>query len=151
MRYRPHRSVENSIWLELRAALWPETPREELAAEMPEILANPEKAVVVFAEDPSGEIVGFAEISIREGAEGCSSHPVGYVEGWFVRESHRRRGVGRGLLEFAEKWLSERGCTEIASDAEIDNELSHRAHRALGFAEVSRVVLYAKPVGSRNG
>jgi len=36
------------------------------------------------------------------------------------------------------------GLTEMASDAEIDNRVSIRAHRALGYAEEARVVGFRK-------
>jgi uncharacterized protein (TIGR02246 family) len=49
---------------------------------------------VLLAEDAAG-ILGFAEVSIRPYAEGCSTDRVGYLEGWFVRPEARRRGVGR--------------------------------------------------------
>ena len=35
-------------------------------------------------------------------------------------------------------------CVEIASDATIDNELSQRAHEALGYQVVDRCVHYRK-------
>ena len=44
----------------------------------------------------------------------------------------------------AETWAGERGYTEIASAALIDNLLSERAHRALGFLEVERTIHFRK-------
>ena len=44
----------------------------------------------------------------------------------------------------AETWAGERGYTEIASDAVIDNLLSERAHLALGFVEVERAIHFRK-------
>ena len=67
-----------------------------------------------------------------------------YVEGWWVDADARRQGVGAALVRAAEAWSRERGFTEMASDVLLDNDGSHAAHRALGFAEVERVVLYRK-------
>jgi aminoglycoside 6'-N-acetyltransferase I len=39
-------------------------------------------------------------------------------------------------------WARGRGCTEFAADALLDNEVSHAAHRALGFEEVERIVCF---------
>ena len=49
-------------------------------------------------------------------ADGCDpSHPVGYLEGWFVSESHRKTGIGKRLVEHGEAWAKAQGCKELAS------------------------------------
>lgn len=90
--------------------------------------------------------VGFAEVSLRDDAEGCSSNPVGYLEGWFVADRARGRGVGRALLEAGEAWARARGCVEFASDAETTNPSGIAAHEALGFTEVCRIVCFRRPI-----
>ena len=72
--------------------------------------------------------------------------PVGFVEGWYVREPFRNRGVGRALMRAAEEWARRQGCIEMASDALIAEEGSHRAHQALGFEVVDRCVHFRKPL-----
>ena len=67
-----------------------------------------------------------------------------YLEGWFVEPSHRGRGIGAALLSGAEERARESGCTEFASDTEIDNTAAAEAHRALGFVEAERVVCFRK-------
>jgi aminoglycoside 6'-N-acetyltransferase I len=44
----------------------------------------------------------------------------------------------------AEDWARSMGCTEMASDTQIDNHLSQRAHGAVGFKATERNVLYRK-------
>jgi len=111
---------------------------------MEEIPANPEQNVVLVAASLDDEPVGFVEVTLRDWAEGCATRPVGYIEAWYVEPEHRRSGVGRRLMDAAERWVLSRGCTEIGSDAELSNEISGRAHRALGYAEVARLVLFSK-------
>lgn len=77
-------------------------------------------------------------------AEGCVTRPVGYIEAWYVKPEQRRSGLGRQLMRAAERWVLSRRCTEVGSDAELQNEVSHEAHRALGYVEVTRLVLFAK-------
>ncbi len=144
MEIRELRPDERRSWLRLRELLWPETSRAELAGEVEEILADPERNSVLVAASPGGELVGFVEVALRDWAEGCSTRPVGYIEAWYVEPEHRRSGLGRWLIEAAEHWALSRGCTEIGSDAELGNEVSARAHRALGYAEVTRLVLFSK-------
>ena len=139
---------ENPRWLEMRQRLWPEVAREELVRDQAMILGDPERHAVFVAHEAESGLVGFVEVSFRDWAEGCAARPVGYLEGWYVEPSHRRGGIGRRLVEAAERWVLDRGCAEIGSDADLGNPASHRAHRALGFREVGREVLFAKQLKS---
>ena len=65
-------------------------------------------------------------------------------DGWWVDPDTRLHGVGAALVKAAEDWARDRGLTEMASDALITNEISHAAHRALGYAETDRVVCFLK-------
>jgi aminoglycoside 6'-N-acetyltransferase I len=71
---------------------------------------------------------------------------VGFVEGVYVAPAWRRQGVARQLFAAIGDWARARGCSELASDALIDNETSQRAHRSLGFRETERVVYFTKPL-----
>jgi aminoglycoside 6'-N-acetyltransferase I len=87
----------------------------------------------VFVAVVEGRVVGFVEVGLRSHADGCGpARPCGFIEGWYVSAEHRRRGVGRALIERAETWCREQGCTEVASDTWIDHDASQRAHAALG-------------------
>ena len=139
---RPATPADLPAWYALRVQLWPDatTPTDE--QDMRDFLAAPTWCILLAEAD--GRAVGFLETSLRDYAEGCDSEPVGYLEGWFVAEPYRRQGVGAALVRAAEAWARSRGCTEMASDAELHNLGSHRAHEALGYEEVERVVLFRK-------
>jgi aminoglycoside 6'-N-acetyltransferase I len=124
-------------------ALWDDCPAEQQVREMEEILVSDTEEVFV-AERSGGGLCGFVEAAIRSWAIGCEARPVGYVEGWYVDADTRRRGVGRALVEAAEEWARSRGCRQMASDAQIGNEISHQAHGAIGYEEVARLVLFKK-------
>jgi aminoglycoside 6'-N-acetyltransferase I len=133
----------------LRAALWPESSAEEHAQELVAILdgkgLGPLPLIELVAEESSGALLGFAEVGLRSHADGCdASRAVGYLEGWYVVESDRKRGIGRKLLHAAEDWARSQGCLEMASDALLENEVSQRAHKALGYVVVDRCVRYRK-------
>ena len=134
---------------QLLAALWPESPVEEHAGELELILAGKAPGtlplVIFVAEDKDGSLAGFLECGLRSHAESCNpSRPVGYVEGWYVAEGHRGRGIGKSLLSAAEEWARSQGCVEMASDALIDNVLSQNVHQRLGFEVVERSVHFRK-------
>jgi len=100
--------------------------------------------MVAFVAEEAGALLGFVEVSVRPYAEGCRTGRVGYLEGWFVEPGRRWRGVGRQLLAAAEEWARSQGCTELASDAEADDDASAAAHRAVGFADLGLVRCFRK-------
>lgn len=129
-------------------ALWPDAALDAHDTELARILAGEPVAtlplIILVAED-GGEVVGFCEVDLRSHADGCDpARPVVYIEGWYVAPERRGRGIGRALVDAAEAWGRTHGCTEIASDTWIDNDLSQRAHAALGFEVVDRCVHYRK-------
>jgi len=134
-------------WLELRTALWPESGAAEHRAEIDLYFARRfprDPWAVLLAEGANHVVLGFAELSTRPYAEGCLSHPVAYLEGWFVSEDARGRGAGRALIAAAERWGREQGCTELASDADPGNHASVAAHGAVGFTDAGLVRCFRK-------
>jgi putative acetyltransferase len=146
--YRP----DQDEWVRMRTALWPDDGASEHAEEVAAFFANntfrwSESLLswkIFVAERPAGGLCGFVEASIRAHVDGCSTHPVGYVEGWYVDPAVRRQGIGRKLAEAAERWAAMQGCKEMASDAHLMNTVSHAAHKALGFEETERLVHFRK-------
>lgn len=132
---RPVVDRDRSEWMRMRQALWPDC--DDLAI-------GPEPNAVFVAERESGGLGGFAEVSTRPYADRCDTSPVGYLEGWYVDPDLRRSGVGRALVEAAEKWAIEQGYTEMGSDCLIDNDISLRAHLALGYQEKERIICFCK-------
>lgn len=137
---RPLRENDIGEWFRLRKMLWDGSSEEEHKAEMMDIYEHTETQLVLIAEVGEGLLGGFLEASIRPFVEDCHSDNVGYLEGWFVEEKYRRNGIGRQLVSEAEKWARRKGATEMASDAEIGNERSLKAHQNLGYQETSRLV-----------
>lgn len=112
---------------------------------MATILVDDSQAVFVAVRDGGG-LGGFAEVSIHPHALGCETHPVGYLEGWWVDPDLRRTGLGRRLLAAAEEWARAKGCREMASDTDLGNDVSIAAHLALGYQQVGRVIPFKKPL-----
>lgn len=127
-------------WFRLRRMLWDQSSDEEHRAEMLDIFEHSETQLVIVAENSEGQLVAFLEASIRPFVEDCETDSVGYLEGWFVEPDFRQLGIGRNLVEAAESWARSKGCTEMASDSEMGNDLSLRAHQSLGYEETSRLV-----------
>lgn len=142
-RIRAREPFDDPEWLRMRQELWPDAS----AAHQIDIaawVARPDAVVLVAEREDGLRLAGFAEVGSRPFADGCETSPVAYLEGWYVDADVRRQGVGSALLRGAEAWARERGYREFASDALLENEVSHRAHQALGFSEVERAVRYRK-------
>jgi aminoglycoside 6'-N-acetyltransferase I len=132
-------------WVALRSELWPHESKADLEQQARDVLRR--EAVAFLLRDDSGAVIAMAEATVRHDyVNGCSTSPVAFLEGIYVRPAWRRRGAARQLCRAVEAWGRERGCREFASDALIDNEASHRMHEALGFAERERVVYFCKPL-----
>jgi aminoglycoside 6'-N-acetyltransferase I len=140
---RAYRDEDRAEWLRMRRTLWGGCPDEEQTLEMDEFLKS-EVDEVFFAVRPDGKLCGFLEAALRSRADGCDSSPVGYIEGWYVDPDVRLKGIGRALVDAAEAWARSKGCRQMASDAELSNNVSHQAHGALGYQEVGRGVQFKK-------
>ncbi len=141
------RSVEpgdHGEWLRMRQALWPECPIETVEAEMATILADRENQAVFVATRPTGRLGGFVEASVHPHAIGCETHPVAYLEGWYVDPDLRRTGVGSALLAAAESWARAKGYREMASDTLFDSDAGLAAHQACGYAVTGRLIHFKK-------
>lgn len=130
----------------MRVDLWPDESREDLAAGIMEFFAGRSSmpSGVLVAESDPGRLLGFAELSIRRYAEGCTTDHVAFLEGWYVVPDARQTGVGRALMRASEVWGRAQGSTEFASDALLDNSISAAAHKALGFSEVVLIRCFRK-------
>ena len=130
----------------LAIQMWESHTVGELAEEFADLLANEKAAVFLCCEDDSA--VGVAQCQLRHDyGEGTDSSPVGYPEGVFVDTQYRKRGFGKALVDACENWAKEQGCTEFASDCELDNTASLAFHLKMGFEEASRNIHFAKKIG----
>ncbi|CAM5764451.1 aminoglycoside N(6')-acetyltransferase type 1 [Labrys miyagiensis] len=129
-------------WTRMREALWPSEGLERHRQECMRMLAQPQACVAFLARVDSTS-AGFAEASLRrDHVNGCETSPVGFLEGIYVEPGWRRCGVARALVEAVRRWTLVQGCSELASDVLLDNELSQQMHNALGFEETERVVYF---------
>lgn len=143
---KPCTSVEQAGWLQLRMALWP-ADRTEHLQEMQELCAQPGRYAQFLAYSRLGEPQGLVEVALRSDyVNGTESSPVGFLEGLYVDPAFRQQGIAALLVKTAEQWARRQRCTAMASDALLENTVSHAMHRALGFEETERVVYFRKPL-----
>ncbi|HEV7233728.1 MAG TPA: GNAT family N-acetyltransferase [Sphingorhabdus sp.] len=132
-------STDHHAFLELRRGLFPDDDNE---TEVQQICAGEWGPYHILVAALDGELVGFIEFGERSYAEGCTTSPVAYIEGWYVSAAFRRRGVGKALIAACRDTARQCGYSELGSDAELTNDKSIGAHRALGFQEVGRIACF---------
>ena len=119
-------------------------PDENRGQEFLDLIRSDESAV--FLAESNGNAVAFAQCGLRhdyvEGKD--SGGPVGYLEGIYVEEEYRSRGIAKMLLSLCEDWAHDMGCSEFASDTELHNEESLQFHLACGFEEAGRIICFMK-------
>ena len=137
-------TASDSIALsQLAILLWPDHAFEEMKQEIEALLSNPHAAF--FLDFDQDVPVGFAQCQLRHDyVEGTSSSPVGYLEGVFVLENHRKHGIATRLLQHCEQWARDNGCVEFASDCAITNMDSYAFHMKFGFQEANRIICFRK-------
>jgi aminoglycoside 6'-N-acetyltransferase I len=136
--------LDDAEWIRMRDALWPGLTIETHAADLAEFRANPKTQPVFVVDRENGLLGGFLEAGTRKYADGCETSPVGYIEGWYVDPDLQEQGWGRTLVEAAEAWARSCGYAEMASDCLLENEVSLKAHTAIGYQEIERLIHFRK-------
>ncbi len=125
--------------------LWPHHTLEELTLEITELFSR--EVFFLAYLNTERNPVGFCQVSLRHDyVEGTSSSPVGYLEGIFVKEDFRKKGMAKALIEAAENWAKKQGCLEFASDTSLENVASQALHEALNFKNKEIIVHYSKRI-----
>lgn len=133
-------------WTHLACSLWPDHSCEEMRESGFHILRSPRETA--FLCRIGQDYAGFVHVSIRvDYVEGSDSNPVGYVEGIYVKDSYRKQGIAKRLLEAGEAWAASQGCAQMGSDVEQGNDDSCHFHSRVGFKEVNRLICFIKDIG----
>ncbi len=136
-------SVDETVTMMLE--LWPDAIWEDEVNFCQDVLRGNKYHFYLLKDDK--RYVGFILLSLRhEHVEGAESSPVAYVEGIYIRDGYKRKGLGHMLIQKAEEWARTKGCSQLGSDVEIGNDRSIAFHEKMGFNEENRIVCYMKNV-----
>lgn len=86
--------------------------------------------VLFLVADAHGAVAGYVVAR--------SARDEGEILNLGVGGAHRRRGIGRGLVERALALLEERGVQAVYLEVRESNAVARKLYRSLGFAEVGR-------------
>jgi GNAT superfamily N-acetyltransferase len=120
---------------ELGYAVEPPVVRERLSR----ILARPDQRFLVAEAD--GRTVGWLHAAIAEFVE---TDRFVLIAGLVVGESHRRRGIGRLLMERAEEWATEQSCPVVRLWSSSSRTQAHRFYERLGYTIIKTQYSFAK-------
>lgn len=145
------REQDIETYLDLRADLWKHNTREQHAAQLANIRATGKLDGYPHISDYSfamlwnnAEPAGLVEYALRAWADCCASSPVAYIEGLYVCPAYRRQGLVGQLLQHVESWARAKGCKEIHSDTQHDNQISVAAHTKHGFQRIRPIICFKK-------
>ena len=128
---------------ELFYNMWNGSDIEDLQTKLLENITVNESEIFIAYNDNIP--VGVAQCGLRKDyVEGTHSTPVGYLEGVYVIEEFRNKGIATMLCKECEGWTLTIGCKEFASDCELNNRESLEFHLSVGFTEANRIICFTK-------
>lgn len=112
-------------------------------ASLKKAMKAPEPGSAIFiAEDETGKPAGFLHLQIQ--ADYFNGSKVAYISDIAVDSAFEGQGVGRILLDKAEAWAREQGCSLLTLYVFSNNLRARRVYEKLGFNE--EVTKYVKPL-----
>ena len=127
-RLRPMTPQDVGRGVVLLAQLGYDMTAAELAHRVGEVLANPDHALLVA--ESGGEVVGLMHVFDRPAVENPRE---AIVEAIVVDAACRRSGVGKALMDEAERWGMARGCRGVALSSNVTRKPAHAFYAALGY------------------
>ena len=120
------------------------------ADEIGERLADlsPRDNHAVLVAELHGRVVGW--IHVQE-SRLVVEQPRVDITGLVVDRGARREGVGRMLVEAAERWAADRGADRIRVRSNVAREDAHAFYPALGFRIAKTSTVFEKDLTSRPG
>jgi ribosomal protein S18 acetylase RimI-like enzyme len=124
--------------VELSGQLGYPTSPATLARRFERLLARPDHALFV-AEDVAGWIHVYEALSLE-------SEPWAEIGGLVVDVRRRRSGVGRALVDEAERWARAQGLDLLRARSNVIREEAHRFYPGIGFTLRKTQHAYARNV-----
>lgn len=128
---------------ELVLELWTECDFEEEYQAYKNIIEADDEICYLLQENNT--YIGFIHLTLRNDyVEGTDDLPVAYIEALYIKAAYQREGFGKQLINVAELWAKQKGCSQLASDTELNNTKAIDFHKKAGFEEVNRIVCFVK-------
>ena len=104
-------------------------------------LANGESEVFI-AEDADGALLGFVQLYPVFSSTTTPAGKLWLLNDLYVDEHYRRRGVGRALMERAERLARETGAVGLTLSTAVDNLRAQHLYEATGYRRETVFFVY---------
>jgi predicted N-acetyltransferase YhbS len=96
-----------------------------------------------FVADIGGRAAGWVHVVLVEHVD---AEAFALIGGLVVDSGHRRSGVGRALMDRAEKWARERGCSMVRLSSTVTRTAAHRFYETIGYVKIKTQHSFIKPL-----
>jgi GNAT superfamily N-acetyltransferase len=115
---------------------------EQIRTRLAQILLDEDHAVHI-AQTPDGCLIGWVHVYIPEL---LLVHRRAEIGGLVVDEGHRRRGIGRALMAWAEQWARAQGCKALHLRSNVLRREAHLFYDGIGYRKLTTQRTYQKAV-----
>jgi GNAT superfamily N-acetyltransferase len=114
----------------------------EAEGRLKEIADHPDHVLLVA--ESGGRAAGWIQVSLTRVFEAARQAE---IAGLVVGEDLRGRGIGRRLVEEAERWARQNGCDALRVRTNVVRERAQQFYRREGFSEVKTQRVLEKRLG----
>ena len=117
---------------------YPES-QEEVQRRLNQIQQDQQHAV--YVAELSGRVVGWVHVYV---CQLVVADPQAEIGGLVVDESHRHCGIGRLLMQQAERWGREKGCWAVYLRSHVVCKDAHAFYKGIGYNNVKTSMVFRK-------
>ncbi len=114
--------------------------QEEVQRRLAQIQQD-EGQVVYVAELAERQVVGWVHLYVCQLLE---ADPQAEIGGLVVDEGYRRGGLGRLLMQSAERWAGEKGCWAVHLRTNVIRKEAHLFYERVGYSKVKTQLAFRK-------
>lgn len=118
-----------------------EVERTAVAERLSRILERPDQHFVIAEHE--GQPVGWIHMVISEFVDSGAFVVIG---GLVVDRDHRKQGIGRSLLAYAEEWAHRHGCAVVRLWSSSSRHDAHAFYERAGYRNIKTQYSFVKPL-----
>lgn len=96
-----------------------------------------------FVADIGGRATGWVHVVLVEYVD---AEAFALIGGLVVDRAQRGCGVGRALMDRAERWARERGCSMVRLSSTVTRTAAHRFYEHIGYTNIKTQHSFIKPL-----
>lgn len=97
----------------------------------------------VFVAEVDNKVIGYVHV---EKFNTLYYEPMVNIQGMVVDSNYQRKGIGKRLMERAEKWGREIGASKVRLNSGIERIDAHKFYRAIGYDDEKEQIRFMKTI-----